>query len=66
MGGVQPQVFRAWPVIVTKKDPLPDADALDGKPGKMDCPAMGRAGGAIFRRNNPLNQGERAAVPANL
>jgi ferredoxin len=27
---------EAWPVIVTKKDPLPDADALDGKPGKMD------------------------------
>jgi ferredoxin len=25
-----------WPVIVTKKDPLPDADENDGKSGKME------------------------------
>ena len=25
-----------WPVIITKKDPLPNADEMDGKPGKMD------------------------------
>jgi ferredoxin len=25
-----------WPVIVTRKDPLPEAEAMDGKPGKMD------------------------------
>jgi ferredoxin len=25
----------AWPVIITKKDPLPDANAMDGKDGKM-------------------------------
>jgi ferredoxin len=27
---------EAWPVIITKKDPLPDADDQDGKPGKME------------------------------
>ncbi len=26
-----------WPVIVTKKDPLPEAEAMDGKPGKFRC-----------------------------
>ena len=25
-----------WPVIITKKDPLPNADEMDGKPGKID------------------------------
>jgi ferredoxin len=25
-----------WPVIITKKDPLPDADARDGEAGKLD------------------------------
>jgi ferredoxin len=25
-----------WPVIITKKDPLPTADDMDGKPGKLD------------------------------
>ena len=25
-----------WPVIITKKDPLPDAEARDGEPGKLD------------------------------
>jgi ferredoxin len=27
---------EAWPVIVTRKDPLPGADAMDGKPGKLE------------------------------
>jgi ferredoxin len=27
---------EAWPVIITKKDPLPEAEEMDGKPGKMD------------------------------
>ncbi len=25
-----------WPVIVEKKDPLPDAEAHDGEPGKLE------------------------------
>ncbi len=25
-----------WPVITLKKDPLPGAEEMDGKPGKMD------------------------------
>ena len=25
-----------WPVIITKKDPLPTADEMDGKEGKME------------------------------
>ena len=25
-----------WPVIITKKDPLPPADEMDGKEGKME------------------------------
>ena len=25
-----------WPVIITKKDPLPTADDLDGKEGKLE------------------------------
>ncbi len=25
-----------WPVIITRKDPLPDAEEMDGKPGKID------------------------------
>ena len=25
-----------WPVIITKKDPLPTADEMDGKDGKID------------------------------
>ena len=25
-----------WPVIITKKDPLPTADEMDGKPDKME------------------------------
>ncbi len=25
-----------WPVIVSKRDPLPGADEMDGKTGKMD------------------------------
>ena len=27
---------EAWPVIVTRKDPLPGADGLDGEPGKLE------------------------------
>ena len=27
---------EAWPVIITKKDPLPEADDRDGEAGKMD------------------------------
>jgi len=26
-----------WPVILSTKDPLPDADANDGTPGKLDA-----------------------------
>ena len=25
-----------WPVIITKKDPMPNADEMDGKEGKME------------------------------
>ena len=25
-----------WPVIITKKDPLPEAEKYDGMPGKLD------------------------------
>jgi ferredoxin len=28
------ELARVWPVISEKKDPLPDADAWNGKPGK--------------------------------
>ena len=27
---------EAWPVIVTKRDPLPEAEERDGETGKMD------------------------------
>jgi ferredoxin len=30
------ELARAWPVLVEKKAPLPDADAWDGKTGKLD------------------------------
>ena len=30
------ELALAWPVIVEKKAPLPDADASDGKTGKLD------------------------------
>jgi len=30
------ELAKIWPVIVEKKDPLPDADAWRGKPGKGD------------------------------
>ena len=25
-----------WPVLITKRDPMPDAEAHDGEPGKME------------------------------
>ena len=25
-----------WPVIITRKDPLPNAEEMDGKAGKID------------------------------
>mgnify|MGYP002785727783 CR=1 FL=1 len=34
----------AWPVIVTKKDPLPDAEARDGETGKLERLFSPRAG----------------------
>jgi ferredoxin len=33
-----------WPVIITKKDPLPEAEALDGVAGKMDTHFSPEAG----------------------
>lgn len=33
-----------WPVIITKKDPLPEADALDGVAGKMETHFSPEAG----------------------
>jgi len=27
---------EAWPVLVTKRDPLPEADKLDGQEGKLE------------------------------
>jgi len=27
---------EAWPVLVTRRDPLPEADERDGEPGKME------------------------------
>ncbi len=29
------ELAKKWPVIVEKKDPLPDADAWNGKPDKL-------------------------------
>ena len=29
------ELAKAWPVITEKKDPLPDAEEWDGKPGKL-------------------------------
>ncbi len=29
------ELAKLWPVIVEKKDPLPDADAWNGKPDKL-------------------------------
>jgi len=29
------ELSRAWPVITTRKDPLPDAKEWEGKPGKL-------------------------------
>ena len=37
----------AWPVIVTRKDPMPDAEALDGVKGKLEShfsPVAGEGG----------------------
>lgn len=30
------ELSRDWPVITEKKEPLPDAEEWDGKPGKID------------------------------
>lgn len=30
------ELAEVWPNIVEKKDPLPDAEEWDGKPGKTD------------------------------
>ncbi len=30
------ELAKAWPVITTRKDPLPDAAEWDGKTGKLD------------------------------
>ena len=30
------ELSRGWPVITEKKDPPPDAEEWDGKPGKLD------------------------------
>jgi len=30
------ELSRDWPVLAEKKDPLPDAEEWDGKPGKLD------------------------------
>jgi len=30
------ELAKIWPVIVEKKSPLPDADDMNGKPGKGD------------------------------
>jgi ferredoxin len=29
------ELSRSWPVITTRKDPLPDAEEWDGKPDKL-------------------------------
>ncbi|GAB4178994.1 MAG: ferredoxin family protein [Wenzhouxiangellaceae bacterium] len=33
---INAELSRIWPVITERKDPLPDAEAWDGKPGKRD------------------------------
>ncbi|MBW3566973.1 MAG: ferredoxin family protein [Proteobacteria bacterium] len=30
------ELSRDWPVLAEKKEPLPDAEEWDGKPGKLD------------------------------
>lgn len=30
------ELSRDWPVLTEKKEPLPDAEEWDGKPGKLD------------------------------
>jgi len=35
MGRVQPQYAEQWPVITSRKDPMPGYEEMDGKPGKM-------------------------------
>ena len=30
------ELSRNWPVLTEKKEPLPDAEVWDGKPGKLD------------------------------
>jgi ferredoxin len=42
----EPDTAQMWPVIVTRKDPLPDAEAMDGKAGKIDLfsPKAGAGG----------------------
>lgn len=34
--GINAELAPKWQVITRKKDPLPDADEWDGKPGKLD------------------------------
>ena len=40
-----------WPVLVTRRDPLPDAEERDGKPGKLEKILLRGAGrGRLIRR----------------
>ena len=64
---------EAWPVIVTKKDPLPDADALDGREGKMklfsEAPRRGRLSRfrtVRFRVRSGLSRWRPAVGPRGL
>ncbi len=34
--GINAELAPKWPVITAQKDPLPDADAWCGQPGKLD------------------------------
>jgi len=50
MGAFNRKYSEMWPVIVTKKDPLPEAEERDGETGKLDNILRGRRRGGLNRR----------------
>ena len=45
-----------WPVIITKKDPLPNADEMDGKEGKMELFSEAAGEGGSFAARTRANR----------
>ena len=58
-----------WPVIITKKDPLPDAEERDGEDGQAGEILLGGAGRGRLRQLNRFVRvfgGQNAALGQNV